>query len=38
VRSIHNDGPGIASVVMCSPKIDDLEADTVRVEDFWPES
>jgi quercetin dioxygenase-like cupin family protein len=36
VRSIHNDGPGEAEVVICSPRIDDPLADTEQVEDFWP--
>jgi len=36
VRSVWNDGPGDAELVICSPKVDDPAADTVTVEDFWP--
>ncbi len=37
VRSIHNDGPGEATVIICSKRVDALKAETVTVEDFWPE-
>ena len=36
VRSVWNDGPGEATLVICSKKIDDPHADTELVEDFWP--
>ena len=37
VRSVHNDGPGDAELVIVSKKIEDPEADVATVEDFWPE-
>ena len=37
VRSVHNDGPGEAELVLCSVKIDDPAADAVKEDDFWPE-
>ena len=37
VRSIWNDGPGDAELVICSPRIDDPSADAETVPDFWPE-
>jgi mannose-6-phosphate isomerase-like protein (cupin superfamily) len=38
VRSVHNDGPGEAELVICSRKADESAADDVeQVEDFWPE-
>jgi mannose-6-phosphate isomerase-like protein (cupin superfamily) len=36
VRSVWNDGPGDAHLVMCSMKLDDPADDAVTVEDFWP--
>jgi mannose-6-phosphate isomerase-like protein (cupin superfamily) len=36
VRSIHNDGEDSADLVICSQHVDDLEADTETVDDFWP--
>ncbi len=36
VRSLWNDGPSDAELVICSRKIDDPDGDTVTVEDFWP--
>ena len=36
VRSVWNDGPGDAELVICSPKVADPAADAVQVEDFWP--
>lgn len=36
VRSVWNDGPGDAELVMVSKTVDDPEADAVQVEDFWP--
>ena len=36
VRSMWNDGPGDAQLVICSAKVGDPEADAVQVEDFWP--
>jgi uncharacterized cupin superfamily protein len=37
LRSIHNDGPGEAEVVICSVRVDDPEADAVTEDGFWPE-
>ena len=36
-RSIHNDGPGDAELVICSVKVEDVVAETEMKEDFWPE-
>jgi mannose-6-phosphate isomerase-like protein (cupin superfamily) len=36
VRSIWNDGPGEAELVICSVRLDDPRADGELVEDFWP--
>ena len=36
-RSVWNQGPGDAVVVIVSKKSDDPRADTESVEDFWPE-
>lgn len=37
VRSVHNDGPGEAELVICSKRVDDLEAEMGHhVDDFWP--
>jgi mannose-6-phosphate isomerase-like protein (cupin superfamily) len=36
VRSVHNDGPGEAQLIICSIKLDEGAADTEQVEDFWP--
>lgn len=37
VRSIHNDGEGEAEVILCSVRVDDVEADIEFEEGFWPE-
>jgi mannose-6-phosphate isomerase-like protein (cupin superfamily) len=37
VRSVWNEGPDDAVLVMISPKTDDLRAETETVPDFWPE-
>jgi hypothetical protein len=36
VRSIWNDGPEDAELVICSVRLDDPRADGELVEDFWP--
>lgn len=36
-RSIWNDGPGDAELLIVSTRIDDLRADVELVDDFWPE-
>lgn len=36
VRSIWNEGPADAELVIASVKIADPRADTVTTEDFWP--
>ena len=36
VRSIHNDTEAEAQVILCSVRIDDLEADVETVDGFWP--
>ena len=37
LRSVHNDGPRDAELVLCSVRIDDPVADAVTQDDFWPE-
>jgi quercetin dioxygenase-like cupin family protein len=38
VRSIHNDGPGDAEVVLVSKRIEGSPADDTEMhDDFWPE-
>lgn len=37
VRSVWNEGPGDAELVIVSTKIDDPRADAEFVEGFWPE-
>ena len=37
VRSVWNDGPDDAELVMVSVRLDDPRADVSLVEDFWPE-
>jgi mannose-6-phosphate isomerase-like protein (cupin superfamily) len=37
VRSVWNDGPDDAELLICSVRIDDPRADAELVEDFWPE-
>jgi mannose-6-phosphate isomerase-like protein (cupin superfamily) len=37
VRSVWNEGPGDAVLVMCSIRTDDPGADVETVDDFWPE-
>src|SRR5687767_6115338 len=36
-RSVWNDGPDDAVLIMCSAKVDDPEADVEQVDGFWPE-
>jgi len=36
-RSVWNEGPDDAELVICSTKIDDLADDIVKHEEFWPE-
>jgi mannose-6-phosphate isomerase-like protein (cupin superfamily) len=36
VRSIWNDGPDEAELVICSIRLDDPRGDGELVEDFWP--
>jgi mannose-6-phosphate isomerase-like protein (cupin superfamily) len=35
-RSVWNDGPEDAELVICSMRLDDPRADGELVEDFWP--
>jgi mannose-6-phosphate isomerase-like protein (cupin superfamily) len=35
-RSVHNDGPEEAELVICSVKVDDHEGETETTPDFWP--
>jgi len=35
-RSVHNDGPEEAELVICSPRVDDPAAETETVDEFWP--
>jgi mannose-6-phosphate isomerase-like protein (cupin superfamily) len=37
IRSIWNDGPDDAELVICSMRLDDPRADGEIVEGFWPE-
>ena len=37
LRSVHNDGPGDAELVLCSVRIDDPVADALTEDDFCPE-
>jgi mannose-6-phosphate isomerase-like protein (cupin superfamily) len=37
VRSVWNEGPGDAVVIIVSPKSDDPRNDVESVPDFWPE-
>jgi quercetin dioxygenase-like cupin family protein len=37
VRSVWNDGPDDAVVIMCSIRTEDPDEDTEQVPDFWPE-
>jgi mannose-6-phosphate isomerase-like protein (cupin superfamily) len=37
VRSIWNDGPGDAELVIVSVRLDDVKQDVELVGDFWPE-
>lgn len=37
VRSVWNDGPGDAELIICSVRLDDPGADGELVEDFWPD-
>jgi mannose-6-phosphate isomerase-like protein (cupin superfamily) len=37
VRSIWNDGPDDAELVICSIRLDDPRADGELVDDFWPD-
>ena len=36
VRSVWNEGPDDAEIVIASVKVDDPRADGVIVQDFWP--
>lgn len=36
VRSIWNEGPGDAELVICSLRLDDVGADGELVQEFWP--
>ena len=37
VRSVWNDGPEDAVLIMTSPRTEDVVADVETVDDFWPE-
>ena len=37
VRSVWNDGPSDAELIICSVRLDDPGADGELVEDFWPD-
>jgi mannose-6-phosphate isomerase-like protein (cupin superfamily) len=36
-RSVHNDGPDEAELVICSIRAHNDEAEAEKLEDFWPE-
>jgi mannose-6-phosphate isomerase-like protein (cupin superfamily) len=35
-RSVHNDGPEEAELVICSVKVEDPESELETTPDFWP--
>ncbi len=35
-RSVHNDGPDDAELLICSVKSEDIQAETETTPDFWP--
>ena len=37
-RSIWNDGPGDAELLICSIRLDDPHADGELIDNFWPEN
>jgi len=37
LRSVHNDTEAEAELVICSPRVDDVEAETITEDGFWPE-
>jgi mannose-6-phosphate isomerase-like protein (cupin superfamily) len=37
VRSVWNEGPEDAELLMCSVKVDDPRTDAEMVDDFWPD-
>ena len=37
LRSVWNDGPDDAELVICSVRVDDPRADAELVADFWPD-
>ena len=37
-RSIHNDGPHEAELVICSVRVEDPQSETETAPDFWHES
>ena len=37
VRSVWNEGPDDAELIICSVRLDDPSADPEIVEDFWPD-
>jgi hypothetical protein len=37
VRSVWNEGPDTAELIIISMRIDDPRGDAAIVEDFWPE-
>jgi mannose-6-phosphate isomerase-like protein (cupin superfamily) len=36
-RSVHNDGPDEAELVICSVKAEDPQSETETTPDFWPD-
>ena len=36
-RSVHNEGTEEATLVICSPRVDDPQAETETVDEFWPQ-
>jgi mannose-6-phosphate isomerase-like protein (cupin superfamily) len=37
VRSVWNDGPGDAEMIIVSTRVEDVREDAEMIEDFWPE-
>jgi mannose-6-phosphate isomerase-like protein (cupin superfamily) len=36
-RSVWNEGPEDAELIICSVRLEDLEGEVEKVDDFWPE-
>ncbi len=36
VRSVWNEGPDDAVLIMCSPRLENQEGEVELVQEFWP--